>query len=224
MINTVIFDLDCTLADRRRSIDAYADRFLDRFGKALDGVDRRRLREVLVAADGGGYNADARAGDIVAGLDWAKAPTAKAVDRHWHDTFPDCAVIMDDAYDVLDELREAGLGLGILTNGTVRSQETKIACLDLEPRVDAVVVSEAVGAKKPDARIFEAALDALDTDADEALYVGDHPVNDVQGATDAGLTAAWLRGWQEWPADLTAAEFVIDGLAEVPALVEQLAE
>ena len=58
-----------------------------------------------------------------------------------------------------------------------------------------------MGVKKPDRRIFEAVLEALDTHAADAVYVGDHPVNDVQGATEAGLTAIWLRGWQDWPAD-----------------------
>ncbi len=59
---------------------------------------------------------------------------------------------------------------------------------------------------------------AADTRAADAVYVGDHPVNDVQGATEAGLTAIWLRGWQDWPADDPLAEHVVDCLVEVPQL------
>ena len=63
---------------------------------------------------------------------------------------------------------------------------------------------------------------AADTRAADAVYVGDQPVNDVQGATEAGLTAIWLRGWQDWPADDPLAEHVVDCLVEVPHLLGSL--
>lgn len=59
---------------------------------------------------------------------------------------------------------------------------------------------------------------AADTRAADAVYVGDHPVNDVQGATETGLTAIWLRGWQDWLAADQLAEHVVDCLVEVPQL------
>jgi len=220
MIHSVIFDLDCTLADRHRSIDAYLTHFLAKFGDKLQEADPPAVRAVLGRADGNGYAAATRAADIVANLDWSgRRPRATAVDKHWHATFPGCAVAMDGAVDVLGELREEGLALGILTNGTVYAQEAKITHLGLDECVDAVVVSEAVGCKKPDPRVFEAILEALDADAEDAVYVGDHPVNDVQGAIDAGLGAIWMRGWQDWPADQAPAEFVVDRLAEVPPML-----
>jgi putative hydrolase of the HAD superfamily len=222
MIHSVIFDLDCTLVDRRLSIDAYLDHFLRRFGDNLVAVDKQRVREILGGADGNGYAAATRAADIVAGLDWGKAPTKKAVDTHWLTNFPNCSVAMEGAHDVLDELREAGMALGILTNGSIVAQEAKIAHLGLDELVDAVIVSEAVGCQKPDQRIFDAALESLDVDPADTVYVGDHPVNDVQGATDAGLTAIWLRGWHDWPADVIPAEHSVDSLVEVPSLLDSL--
>jgi putative hydrolase of the HAD superfamily len=125
-LRSVIFDLDCTLADRLRSIDTYLDRFLERFGDSLRAVDRQIVRAALGHADAGGYAADTRAADIVAALDWGKTP--------WRGTFPECAVAMDGTLDVLDELREDGMALGILTNGSVQAQEAKIAHLDLSDR------------------------------------------------------------------------------------------
>jgi putative hydrolase of the HAD superfamily len=52
--------------------------------------------------------------------------------------------------------------------------------------------------------------------------VGDHPVNDVQDATDAGLTAIWMRGWQDWPTDMPPTELLVDRLAEVPPMLASL--
>ena len=195
IIQSVIFDLDCTLADRRRSIDAYLEHFLERFGKLLKTSDPQTVRDVLGQADGNGYSADTRAADIVNALDWTRKPQAKVVDKHWHTSFPGCTVAMEDATEVLIELREEELSLGLVTNGSVLAQEAKIAHLGLE---------------------------ALDADAEDAVYVGDHPVNDVQDATDAGLTAIWMRGWQDWPTDMPPTELLVDRLAEVPPMLASL--
>jgi HAD superfamily hydrolase (TIGR01509 family) len=80
----------------------------------------------------------------------------------------------------------------------------------LRERVDAVVTSAAVGAAKPDPRIFTAALTAAGCEAHEALHVGDSPALDVAGARAAGIAARLLaRGGG---GDLTS-------LSELPALL-----
>ncbi len=94
------------------------------------------------------------------------------------------------AAEVLDALRDAGLATGIITNGYTMMQRRKIEHHGFSGRVDHIFVSEAVGAHKPDIRIFEAALSAVDAKAGEAMHVGDHFANDIEGALDAGLQAA----------------------------------
>ncbi len=59
------------------------------------------------------------------------------------------------------------------------------------------------GAAKPAAEIFLAACSAAGVQPSECLHVGDHPDQDVRGASAAGLRAAWLcRDTQlQWPGD-----------------------
>ena len=60
------------------------------------------------------------------------------------------------------------------------------------------------GVGKPDPRIFHTACELLDLDPGEVLHIGDHPVEDIQGAMSAGLKAAWLnRTGAEWPLAIT---------------------
>ncbi|MEP6994358.1 MAG: HAD family hydrolase [Acidobacteriota bacterium] len=59
--------------------------------------------------------------------------------------------------------------------------------------VDVAVDSEAVGAEKPDPRIFQAALSALDTDAGRAVFVGDSLPRDMAGARGLGMPHVWLQ-------------------------------
>jgi putative hydrolase of the HAD superfamily len=57
-----------------------------------------------------------------------------------------------------------------------------------------------VGVAKPQPAIFQHACERAGIDPASVLHVGDHPLQDVQGALDAGLQAAWIdRGLHSWP-------------------------
>ncbi|RJF97853.1 HAD family hydrolase [Noviherbaspirillum saxi] len=58
---------------------------------------------------------------------------------------------------------------------------------------DATVAAHSFGCAKPDAAIFHAACEALKVEPQEAIYVGDDPWLDVDGAQKAGLRAAWMN-------------------------------
>ena len=55
-----------------------------------------------------------------------------------------------------------------------------------------VVVSEEVGWRKPSGKIFEDALSKLQVQANEAVYIGDSPIEDIKGAKDAGLKTVFV--------------------------------
>jgi putative hydrolase of the HAD superfamily len=56
-----------------------------------------------------------------------------------------------------------------------------------------ILISDAEGISKPDRQIFHRALDRLNTDPAQAVFVGDHPEVDVAGARAAGMRAIWRR-------------------------------
>lgn len=57
-----------------------------------------------------------------------------------------------------------------------------------------------VGAAKPDQRMFAAVEAATDRPAAEILHIGDDPLCDVVGASQAGMHTAWLnRRAAQWP-------------------------
>jgi putative hydrolase of the HAD superfamily len=93
---------------------------------------------------------------------------------------------------VLRSLRAAGLRL-VVTSNWDASLAATLETVGLLGLVDAVVCSAAVGAAKPDARVFERALEDAGLAAGEAAHVGDSPVEDVAGARAAGLRAVLVR-------------------------------
>jgi putative hydrolase of the HAD superfamily len=65
-----------------------------------------------------------------------------------------------------------------------------------------VFLSSELGADKPDPEIYHRALRLSHVQPDETLHVGDDPVRDWQGATDAGLTIFRLERPQKSLRDL----------------------
>lgn len=63
----------------------------------------------------------------------------------------------------------------------------------LTPSIGVAVDSTLVGCKKPDPRIFQAALDALQAEPSEAVFVGDSLRRDMAGARGMGMRHVWLR-------------------------------
>jgi len=57
---------------------------------------------------------------------------------------------------------------------------------------NSILVSEEAGWRKPHIKIFEETLKRLGTSAQEAVYVGDSPLEDIKGARDAGMKTIFV--------------------------------
>jgi putative hydrolase of the HAD superfamily len=125
--------------------------------------------------------------------------------------------LFDDAVETVRSLRSGGLKIGILTNGPSELQRRKLRLIGIEDEVDAVAVSEEIGAAKPDPEAYRRAVAMLGLEPGEVAMVGDHVVNDVAGALAAGLAAAvWV---ERRPGELPDGAHLARELAEVPRLL-----
>ncbi|MEV6013470.1 HAD family hydrolase, partial [Streptomyces sp. NPDC051976] len=98
--------------------------------------------------------------------------------------------LYDDVRPTLARLREAGFRVVIAGNQTAPMGEL-LRALGLP--ADVVATSGEWGTHKPLPSFFTRVIEAADCPADEILYVGDHPANDLVPAKAAGLRAAHLR-------------------------------
>lgn len=126
------------------------------------------------------------------------------------------------ARELLAELKARNARIAIVTNNIVSEQVAKMRRLGLDDLADALVVSEAVGASKPDPRIFTHALAEVGADASDATMLGDSWSADIEGALAAGLRAVWLnaRGMRRPAARPEVVEIQsLEPAAEVAALL-----
>ncbi len=111
------------------------------------------------------------------------------------------AVAYPGLVPMLKALRHQGLRPGLITNSLRTSQAPKVEALALEQYLDAILISEVEGVRKPDPEIFRRALMRVGATPPYAMFVGDHPVFDVAdaGAKSFGLKTMWKRN-DAWPA------------------------
>ena len=122
---------------------------------------------------------------------------------------------LDGAREVLDRF-ESEYRLAAVTNGSPEMQAQKLETLGVDC-FETVVYAGYDTRAKPDPEPFEVALEAVGTDSDRAVYVGNSLASDVRGAHNAGLRAAWIASGDRTD-PLPPPEYVLDtpgGLLEL---------
>ena len=104
---------------------------------------------------------------------------------------PEVWRLYDDVLDSLAALTARGYKLAVLSNWDRRLRGL-IEGTELHRHFDALIISEEVGVEKPDRKIFETALAAMDVAPDRALHVGDSYREDYLGARAVGMHAILL--------------------------------
>ncbi|GBD19853.1 Pyrimidine 5'-nucleotidase YjjG [bacterium HR28] len=218
-IRLVLFDLDDTLCDHSASFRLRVQRALrtipaDRLTLPPQAVVEAALAQPSHTWEGLEHVL-ARAGVTDAVL-LERAFTVYASDRFYGlELFPDSLPVV--------RALQGRLLTGLVTNGPSDIQRAKLERLGIERLFPIVVISEEVGVAKPDPAIFAHALALAGVRPEEALYVGDHPLNDVVGARRAGLVSVWCnRFGREWNGE-GAPPLVVCSLWELYRMVERWA-
>lgn len=216
MIKAVVFDLDETLILRSGAIRAFIKDQYARFVSALGGIGEADYTgRFLEMEKNGVIGKDVVYPEFVKalGITGVSSDTLLADYRQNYANFIDPS---PGAVETVEALHRSGMKTGILTNGNVQVQNAKIDALGIRDALDMIVISEAVGLKKPDPAIFALAVAKLGVEAASTLFVGDNPEVDIIGAANAGLQTCWFRNGATWPAGLLPkADVDIDRIDEV---------
>lgn len=194
----LLLDLDNTLVNRSLAFEQWVIAVVEEYGGGAKDV------EWLIQKDANGYAPRVEVAEAMKSRFRRLESSASIVDRLMseHVDFIECYA---GVVNQLSHLRAHGTKLVVVTNGSVRQQTMKIERTGLGAILDAAVISESVGVKKPDAAIFRAAL-RLHREAGIVWMVGDHPKADVAGARAVGISTGWVSHgakWQEtWTPDV----------------------
>ncbi len=102
----------------------------------------------------------------------------------------------------------------MITNGNA-----DVRRLGLADYFQFTLCAEELGIGKPDPHPFEQALRLGDARPDQAVHIGDHALDDIAGAQQAGLRAIWFNPKRaSWSHDYHP-DAEIQSLAELPKLL-----
>jgi 5'-nucleotidase len=195
----VLIDLDNTLVDRAGAFRRWAGEFAAenrmsvRVGANPNWHDDSDAAAWLIDIDRNGYAPRAEVAAAILDHFCLDTGTDAMVERLLFEHVPYVEVYEG----VIERLED--LDVVVVTNGSVAQQEAKLRHAGLDRYLESAVISERIGAKKPDPAVFLAALEGTDPRA--AWMVGDHPEADIAGARALGMHTAWVRHGQDWPFD-----------------------
>jgi putative hydrolase of the HAD superfamily len=133
-----------------------------------------------------------------------------------------------DALAVLAQLRNQGYRLALISNAS-DDPNTQILVDKLGARkfFDLIISSAAVGVRKPNPKIFRAALEGMNLPPDKVAMVGDTLGADILGAQNAGIFSIWIKRHANTPGNQAHSETIypdaqIETLSELPGLLQEL--
>lgn len=97
----------------------------------------------------------------------------------------------------MQNLKDAGMAIGIGTDMTAYIQYRKLELLGLYPYIDMVVTSEEAGAEKPSPKFFRLCVDKIGCPPECCAFIGDNIKKDVEGAIAYGLQGMWYSQGKE---------------------------
>jgi len=216
-IKAVLFDLDNTLIMRMRTMPKVADTLCRYYFKDRK-AEHKFISETFCDCFKCGYDKNSDCYEnFVKRVNWENAPEYDVFFAFWNFYYPYCTQPMDDMMESLVAVKNKGYKLGLVTNGPIGMQNAKIDVLGEEFRniFDVIVITGEVGVHKPDPRPFIRALELLDLKAEDCVYVGDHPRNDIDGARKVGMRTIWHEGYADWEDQYAPADITISGLKEL---------
>ena len=106
--------------------------------------------------------------------------------------------------------------LALITNGLSDVQRPRFAASALRDYFNATIISEEVGAAKPDTRIFDVAFAKMgEPDKAEVLIIGDSLTSDIQGGVNYGIDTCWFNPAGKPKASSPTPTFEITSLIEL---------
>jgi putative hydrolase of the HAD superfamily len=124
----------------------------------------------------------------------------------------------------LQILRERNYPMCVVTDAHSRDATLRMERSGLLPFFCGMVSWDMAGAKKPSPEPFLTALEMMQTGPEGVLFIGDSPRRDIQPCTKLGIRTVYARyGDRFSPArDFQDADFIIDALEELPAILASL--
>lgn len=191
----VLFDLDDTLLDRDKAVEKLFFILLEKCYVDISDTIKRGMLLEFKEQDKRSYGQKDKT--KVLESFFAAFPPKYRIPRNdilafWNNHFPYCFSVNQERINIVNKIKSQ-VKVAIITNGTIHRQKAKMMNTNLNSYFDTIIISEEVGFSKPDKRIFELALNMLNVQPEETLFVGDDLERDINGCQNAHIKGVWFN-------------------------------
>lgn len=222
MLKAVVFDLDHTLFDRYATIRQVVPHFREQFSINPHITDDLIYTELSWADKQFVHRGWQEIFAHLCSKDiFEKVPEYEEYVSFLLSWFMRVAVPYPFTNGVLQQLKDDGFLLGLITNGSHEVQSAKLQMLGIGDFFDRIIMTGDEPYSKPDPRIFTLMCERLGVEPREMMYVGDHPRFDVDGSRNAGCIPFWVRTTGTWIfPEIEKPDLQGDTVESVPAIAK----
>ncbi len=222
MIKYVLFDVDDTIIDWRKSACICFQRLSDKGGWGLSGEE---IYDVFIATTKPLWEKVDRGeltGRELRKMRWPlvfknlglEVSGAENYEEVFREELGGCAVAIENAKEVLEELSKK-YPLGIASNAYFKQQSERLELLDFKKYFTYFFTSMDIGTEKPHREFYEYCLREMgNPDPASVLMVGDSPTADVEGSKNMGFRACFFNKRGLDP-ECVNADYIINDLKEL---------
>jgi putative hydrolase of the HAD superfamily len=191
----MLFDLDETLLNRDKAVDQMFLMILEKCYEDVKHSTKNEMLKKFKEYDNRSYGHNDKTKVLESFFD--EFPPKYRLLRNeiqdfWNNNFPNCFSINQNTINIVNTIKMQ-VKVAIITNGSTQRQKAKIIKTNLNSCFDIIIISEEVGFSKPDKRIYELALNKLNVQPEDALFVGDDIVKDIGGCQSANIKGIWFN-------------------------------
>jgi HAD superfamily hydrolase (TIGR01549 family) len=131
--------------------------------------------------------------------------------------------LFPETFEIIEQIRNNdSIHLGIISDIDNDYMDFQFNVFGIKEMFDSITTSEEVQIYKPEAKIFQVALNKANCQGEESIIVGDSYKKDIIGGKDIGMTTIWINKSSEKDTDKNKADFIVTHLKEIFPILKGL--
>ena len=131
--------------------------------------------------------------------------------------------LFPETFKIIKQIKNNdSIHMGIISDVDNDFQDFQFKVFGISKLFDSITTSEEVQIYKPEAKIFQVALNKAGCRGEESIIIGDSYKKDIVGGKNIGMTTIWINKFSEDNADRDKADFVVTYLKEISPIISKL--
>ncbi|MFL9497424.1 HAD family hydrolase [Acinetobacter baumannii] len=204
MKKVLLFDLDQTILNRNESLLKFLNWQVSYLNLVPHELKKSFINRFIELDNNGSVWKDIVYSQLIKDFNIKKYDTSELLQSYIND-FNKFSTAFENAPKTIQNLHAQGYTLGLVSNGKTPFQEKNFYALELTDYFSIIVISEAIGLRKPDPEIYLYTCNQLDCKPSDCIFIGDNPKADIEGAKKIGMKTIYFHPTLTLPPSLSDA-------------------